>query len=112
MKILLLLHEKGTTMRSVVYAIIPSSSNTLKIRLDTLLEGVPGVRVVELSLEGDRRVTVLWEAEPSAERRVLTCKRGGAAWEPRVGRPGRCPACKTPLWDQDRVRAPGGGRKE
>ena len=75
-------------------------------------EGVHGVRVVEASTEGDRRVTVLWEAEPSTERRVLTCKRCGASWEPRVGRPVRCPACKTPLWDQDRVRAPGGGRKE
>ena len=74
-------------------------------------DGVPGVRVVEASTEGDRRVTVLWEAEPSTERRVLTCKRCGASWEPRVDRPVRCPVCKTPLWDQDRVRAPGAGRK-
>lgn len=69
-------------------------------------DGEPGVRVVEVSTEGDRRVTVLWEAEQTAERRVLTCKRCGTAWEPRVGRPVRCPSCKSPLWDQDRVRAP------
>ena len=75
-------------------------------------EGIPGVRVVEVSMVDRRRVTVLWEAEPSTERRMLVCKRCGASWEPRVGRPVRCPACKTPLWDQDRVRAPGGGRKE
>lgn len=75
-------------------------------------EGIPRVRVVEVSMVDRRRVTVLWEAEPSTERRMLVCKRCGASWEPRVGRPVRCPACKTPLWDQDRVRAPGGGRKE
>jgi len=74
--------------------------------------GIPRVRVVEVSMVDRRRVTVLWEAEPSTERRMLVCKRCGASWEPRVGRPVRCPACKTPLWDQDRVRAPGGGRKE
>ena len=75
-------------------------------------EGAPGVRVVDLSAEGDWRVTVLWEAEPSTERRIKSCKRCGYAWVPRTALPVRCPACKTPLWDQDRVRAPGGGRKE
>ena len=64
MKILLLLHEKGTTMRSVVYAIIPSSSNTLKIRLDTLLDNgliaereekfPPKRKWVELTKKGER----------------------------------------------------------
>lgn len=75
-------------------------------------DGERGVRVVEVSTEGDRRVTVLWEAESAPERRMVTCKRCGASWEPRVGRPARCAVCKSPLWDQDRVRAPGGGRKE
>lgn len=69
-------------------------------------EGERGVRVVEVSMEGDRRVTVLWEAERTSERRLLTCKRCGASWEPRTSQPVRCPACKSPLWDQDRQRAP------
>jgi len=64
------------------------------------------VRVVEVYTEGDRRVDVLWEAERTAERRVLTCNRCGYSWSPRTAQPVRCPACKTPLWDQDRVRAP------
>jgi len=73
--------------------------------------GVRGVRVVLVSTDGDRRmldrgVLVMYEAGQTAERRVLTCKRCGTAWEPRVGRPVRCPSCKSPLWDQDRVRAP------
>lgn len=74
-------------------------------------EGERDVRVVEASTEGDRRVTVLWEAERTSERRLLTCKRCGASWEPRTAHPVRCPACKSPLWDQDRVRIPGGGRR-
>ena len=64
MKILLLLHENGTTMRSIVYAMIPSSSNTLKIRLDNLLESglisekeekfPPKRKWVELTKKGER----------------------------------------------------------
>lgn len=68
--------------------------------------GARGVCVVDVSTEGDRRVDVLWEAERPMMMRTLTCKRCGASWAPRVSDPVRCPACKSPLWDQDRVRAP------
>lgn len=64
MKILLLLHANGTMMRSVVYARIPSSSNTLKIRLDALLESglivereekfPPKRKWVELTKKGEK----------------------------------------------------------
>lgn len=66
----------------------------------------PWVLVVEVSDEGDHRVTVLWEAERDMEGRALTCKRCGHAWIPRTTRPLRCPACNSPYWDRDRARAP------
>ena len=73
MKIILLLHEKGTTMRTIVYTLIPSSSNTLKQRLDNLLEAgliqereeqfPPKRKWVELTKKGEEVATHLMAIE-------------------------------------------------
>jgi predicted Zn-ribbon and HTH transcriptional regulator len=40
------------------------------------------------------------------------CDRCDHQWQPRIEAvPKRCPACKSQLWNQPRVRAKGGGRK-
>lgn len=73
MKVLLLLYEKGKSMRSIVYASIPSSSNTLKLRLDNLLQNgliqekeeqfPPKRKWVELTEKGKRVAEHLLEIE-------------------------------------------------
>lgn len=39
---------------------------------------------------------------------VMTCSRCGHTWSPRdmARRPQRCPSCKSPYWDRERLRDP------
>ena len=33
----------------------------------------------------------------------LKCKRCGWEWKPRVDNPARCPQCKSPYWNRERL---------